>query len=485
MVFSSMIFLWIFLPVTLILYYALSCIARPEGVRGAGCPDGDGCLRLGKQKMANLLLLFVSLLFYSFGEPKYVVLLLVSVAVNYAGGLAIADFTHGKKRAALAAAVAWNLGLLGYFKYYMFATGTVNSLAGSELLPVRQVALPIGISFYTFQALSYLIDLYRGNCTVQRSFYKLLLYISFFPQLIAGPIVRYRDFAGQMDNRSVDFSKFSEGAARFAAGLGKKVILANSFAPAADMVFAMEAADRGTLAAWYGVVLYGIQIYFDFSGYSDMAIGMGKMFGFDFLENFQMPYVSRSIREYWRRWHISLSTWFKEYLYIPLGGSRRGTARTCLNLFIVFLVTGLWHGAGWNFVLWGMVHGCLVIAERLFLSKWLEKQPFRIVEHLYCHFALLCAWVLFRTDTLTGAAAYWKTMFRLSAGSAGFTELFGRRLLVLSAAGVLLCGVIPEQTLERIRNANWFRGLFLPGVMLVSIALLAADSYNPFIYFRF
>lgn len=465
MVFSSMIFLWIFLPITLILYCALS--------------------RMGKQEMTNLLLLFASLLFYSFGEPRYIILLLISVAVNYVGGLAIADLTQGKRRAALLVTVILNLGLLGYFKYYMFAAETVNRLAGSTLLPVRRIALPIGISFYTFQALSYVIDLYRGNCVVQRSFYKLLLYISFFPQLIAGPIVRYRDIAGQIDRRSVDFSKFSEGTARFVTGLGKKVILANTFASAVDLVFSMDGSQRGTIAAWYGIVLYAMQIYFDFSGYSDMAIGMGKMFGFDFLENFHMPYHSGSLREFWRRWHISLSTWFKEYLYIPLGGSRHGMTRTCLNLLIVFLITGLWHGAGWNFVIWGLIHGCFIVAERLFLGKWLERQPFQAVSHIYCLAVVLCAWVFFRAETSAEALAYLGSMFRPSPGSMSFSELFGRKLLALSGVGILLCVILPERTIRRIQDQNWFRGLFLPVVMLASIGLLAADSYNPFIYFRF
>lgn len=465
MVFSSMIFLWVFFPVTLILYYGIS--------------------RMGKQEMRNLLLLFVSLLFYAFGEPNYVVLLLVSVAVNYTGGLAIAGLSGGKKRAALAVTVVLNLGLLGYFKYYMFAAKTVNSLAGGTVLPVLKIALPIGISFYTFQALSYVIDLYRGGCSVQRSFYKLLLYISFFPQLIAGPIVRYRDIAGQIDERHVDFSGFSEGMSRFVTGLGKKVILANTFASAVDMVFAMDGAERGTAAAWYGIFLYAMQIYFDFSGYSDMAIGMGKLFGFDFLENFRMPYVSGSVREFWRRWHISLSTWFREYLYIPLGGSRGTTARTCLNLFVVFLVTGIWHGAGWNFVIWGLIHGTFIILERLFLGKWLEKQPLRMVGHMYCLLVVLCAWVFFRAETPAEALSYLGSMFRLSEGKLGFAELFSRRLVVLSAAGALLCGILPEPVQKQIRDQNWFRGLALPCVMLVCIVLLAADSYNPFIYFRF
>lgn len=465
MVFSSMIFLWVFFPVTLALYY--------------------GITRMGKQEMGNLLLLFMSILFYGFGEPKYVVLLLVSVVINYVGGLAVDGMSGGGRRTALAVTVVLNLGLLGYFKYYMFAAETVNRLAGSRLLPLRQIALPIGISFYTFQALSYVIDLYRGNCRVQKSFYKLLLYISFFPQLVAGPIVRYRDIAGQIDERHVDGSKFSDGLARFVAGLAKKVILANTFASAADRVFALDGASRGTLAAWYGLVLYGMQIYFDFSGYSDMAIGMGKMFGFDFLENFNMPFISQSIREFWRRWHISLSTWFKEYLYIPLGGSRKGTVRTCVNLFLVFLVTGFWHGAGWNYILWGMFHGIFVVAERLLANRWPKGAGNAMLGHVYCLLVVTASWALFRTETPAAALDYIGSMFRLSAGAVGFGELFGREVMALSLVGAALCVAIPQRVQERIRDGALFRGLAMPCMLLVCIVLLAADSYNPFIYFRF
>ncbi len=465
MVFSSLIFLWMFLPVTLIFYNGLSLTK--------------------KQEMMNLLLLFMSVLFYTFGEPKYVVLLILSVLINYLGGRLIDQSEGSTKKAALFVTVFLNLSLLGYFKYYMFAVEAVNCLAGREMLPVREVALPVGISFYTFQALSYVIDLYRGNCKVQRSFYRLLLYISFFPQLIAGPIVRYRDVAGQIDHRTRSFEKFSMGVTRFIIGLGKKVILANTFAEAVDRVFAMDSAARGTAAAWYGIILYALQIYFDFGGYSDMAIGMGKMFGFDFLENFRLPYTSASIREFWRRWHMSLSGWFREYLYIPLGGSRHGTLRTCINLFVVFLMTGIWHGAGWTFIGWGLIHGTFIILERLFLGKWLEKNPIRILNHGYCLFVVLMAWVLFRSDTLTGAVSYFGSMFRLSLGSVGFTELFGRKLVALSVIGILAAGIVPEKVQARVRDLEWFRGFVLPCMMALCIMLLAADSYNPFIYFRF
>ncbi len=466
MVFSSMVFLWIFLPVTLILYGILT--------------------RTGKQEMLNLLLLLVSILFYAFGEPRYVLLLLLSGLINYLFGLAI-DRTEGAGRKwALAAAVAVNLGLLGYFKYYDFAAGAVNHLAGREWLPIREIALPIGISFYTFQALSYLIDLYRGKCKVQKSPYKLLLYITFFPQLIAGPIVRYKDVAEQIDRRSADLDKWSLGIARFISGLSKKVILANTFALSVDRVFAMDPARRGTLTAWFGILLYGLQIYFDFSGYSDMAIGLGKMFGFDFLENFDMPYRSGSIREFWRRWHISLSTWFREYLYIPLGGNRKGRIRTYVNLLIVFAATGIWHGAGWNFLLWGMFHGVFLVLERAFLGKYLDKNPLKILNHVYCLLVVAVGWVFFRAENLGQAAAYLGNMFRFAGnGSESFLEIFGIRCVVLSAVGVLMSVLLPGEWQKKLRDNGLFRAAALPCLLFVCILMLAADSYNPFIYFRF
>ena len=470
-----MIFLWVFFPVTLISYYLL--------------------LATRKQEIVNLLLLFMSLLFYTFGEPKYILLLFITVAVNYFGGLLIEKAGESNwKKAALTATVVLDLGILGYFKYYTFAAETWNLLMKWEIFSIKQVALPVGISFYTFQALSYVIDLYRGKCGVQRSFYKLLLYISFFPQLIAGPIVRYQSIEAQIAQRRVDFNKFSEGTARFIAGLGKKVILANTFAETVDRIFVMDPGELGTFAAWYGIVLYGMQIYFDFSGYSDMAIGMGKMFGFDFQENFRMPYGAVSIREFWRRWHISLSEWFKEYVYIPLGGSRHGLVRTCVNLFIVFLVTGIWHGAGWNFIVWGMIHGVFIILERL-VSETRQKQSqgnlkisqsfVRFLGHVYCLTVVLVAWVFFREETLTGSFAYLGSLFRITPGNVDAGELFGRKLMVLSGAGALLCGAMPEPVQKNIWTQPWFRALALPCVMAVCLILLAADSYNPFIYFRF
>ncbi len=441
----------------------------------------------------NLLLLFMSLIFYAFGEPKYIILLIVSVIISYSAGRGIERASgKGSRRFWLIAAIVLHLGLLGYFKYDMFITETVDAIAGRELLALRQIALPIGISFYTFQAISYVFDVYRGVSEPQHSFYKLLLYISFFPQLIAGPIVRYHDISAQIDKRDVNYDHFMEGVTRFVTGLGKKVILSNTFAVSVDKVFAMTAAQRGLAVSWYGIILYALQIYFDFSGYSDMAIGLGKMFGFDFLENFNLPYISSSLREFWRRWHISLSSWFKEYLYIPLGGSRKGEFRTCVNLLIVFFVTGLWHGAGWNFIIWGLIHGFFVIAERIYRDrpgyKPSENIAVRAFSHVYCLVVVLIAWVFFRADTPAEAIAYLGSMFIPKAAAVAgtsFRQIFGMKQIVFSVVGIFAAGLLPERIILKVRESNIFHGIVLPVILFASIVMLAAGVYNPFIYFRF
>ena len=367
MLFSSMIFLWLFLPFTVI----VNSLLNP--------------------RYSNVFLLIMSLLFYAWGEPVYVLLMLVSIIINWSAGLLIGKVKRGKG-ALLGLDVILNLAILGVFKYYDFAAGSINSLFGREILEIRNIALPIGISFFTFQALSYVIDLYRGRCLVQKNILNLALYISFFPQLIAGPIVRYSDIAQQIRSRRMTTEGFTVGFRRFIYGLGKKVIISNCMAQIADKVFALGGAELTTLSAWIGAFAYMMQIYYDFSGYSDMAIGLGKIFGFDFLENFNYPYLSRSIREFWQRWHISLGTWFREYVYIPLGGNRKGKLITVVNLLIVFLLTGLWHGANWTFVMWGFYHGFFQIAERIGLGKLLKKAG--ILGNLYCLIAVLFGWVL-------------------------------------------------------------------------------------------
>ena len=467
MVFASITFLWIFLPAVLILYYLLQVWK--------------------KQKMQNFLLLFASLLFYSFGEPRLILLLLCCVLANYLGGLIIAGSKKLTVRTlALTVTLAMSLGMLGYFKYFNFFIDAMNSLTGMSL-SVKRIALPIGISFYTFQALSYTIDLYRGRCEVQRSFWKLLLYISFFPQLIAGPIVRYRDIADEIDDRSVSFDLMTEGISRFISGLGKKVLLANVFAVRADLIFSMPDVERTPALAWVGVLMYSMQIYFDFSGYSDMAIGMGRMFGFHFLENFNMPYTAQSITEFWRRWHISLSTWFKEYLYIPLGGNRKGNIRTCINLLIVFFLTGLWHGAGWNFIAWGMLHGLLIVLERLLRAnvKVSGTQAGRIAGHVYTLLAVSLAWIFFRAENITAALGYFKTLVTPARQAWSVMEILETKGLFVTLIGILMCGIIPGELQKSLRESVWFKAAVLPILLFLCIMYLAADSYNPFIYFRF
>ena len=360
MVFSSIIFLWVLLPCILLLYY------------------------VSPKPFKNGILTVFSLFFYAWGEPRYVVLMIFSVLLNYGFGRLVEKF--GKKRWLLALCVTLNLLILGYFKYYNFLAEVLNPLLrGFDIaLPAIQVTLPIGISFYTFQALSYVVDVYRGENQAQKNPLNMMLYISFFPQLIAGPIVKYHDIEEQIENRTVTLEGFSYGVKRFIFGLGKKVILANTFAEVVDAVYAYQAADVSQAMLWLTALLYMLQIYFDFSGYSDMAIGLGKMFGFTFIENFRLPYIATSIQDFWRKWHISLSSWFKEYVYIPLGGNRRGTARTYVNLWTVFLLTGIWHGAGWTFIFWGIYHGFFQRAGALFSGKMAEAGEIPAVGAYLC-----------------------------------------------------------------------------------------------------
>ena len=383
MVFSSTLFLFWFLPVVLVGYYLCGKNAK------------------------NYWLLLASLFFYSWGEPKYVLLMFTLIVINYICGLLLA---RDHNRYLLCATVIFNLGILGYFKYFNFLMETVNavlSLIGGQSVSLNQIALPIGISFFTFQIMSYVIDVYRGTVPPQKSLAKLALYISLFPQLIAGPIVRYSDVAAQIDERNVTLGGIYTGAVRFMIGLSKKVLLSNQMAAIADAAFIQS--DPPALLAWMGAVAYALQIYFDFSGYSDMAIGLGKLFGFDFLENFNYPYISSSVKEFWRRWHISLSSWFRDYLYIPLGGSHCSREKTYRNLLIVFSMTGLWHGASWNFVVWGLWHGAFLILERVLGNRF--RMP-KWLGHIYTMLVVLIGWVFFRADTLGQAAVYLRSMAR-------------------------------------------------------------------------
>ena len=466
MLFSSMTFLWIFLPLLLIIYY------------------------LVPRRCKNTVLLVSSIIFYAWGEPKYILLILLSVSMNYLFGIWL-DTVEKHKKAVLVFCLFMNLSILGYFKYFNFLASVCNKMAGSELLNIRDIALPLGISFYTFQALSYVIDVYRGRTKAQKNYLTLVLYIMLFPQLIAGPIVKYKDVETQFAARSITAEKTAYGIKRFIYGLSKKVILSNTLAVYADMIMDRNAGDLSTGAAWMGAVLYTLQIYFDFSGYSDMAIGLGKMLGFDFLENFNYPYMADSIQDFWRRWHISLSTWFRDYVYIPLGGNRKGMARTCLNILLVFTLTGFWHGAGFNFILWGVYYGIFLVLERLFLGELLKKNKLPFLNHLYTLLVVVTGWVLFRQESLTDAAGYLGRMFGFHAGTCQVADLIGTKLFLILLAGILLCGFL-QKIWKKRGIAFWEKetvktgeALFLGALLFLCVVLLVSGTYNPFIYFRF
>lgn len=485
MVFSSPIFLFLFLPVLLGVYYSVRAGSR------------------------NLLLMLGSLGFYVWGEGRYAVVLLVSVAINYVFGLLI-DRWNGRRRAAvaLAAAVAINLLLIGVFKYANFLVDNLNvGLVALGLRPwaLGPVHLPLGISFFTFQALSYVIDVYRRDVPVQRGVIDFALYKTLFPQLIAGPIVRYRDVAAELAERSTTVDDFALGVRRFIIGLAKKMLLANSVAATADAIFAVPAGRLTAGLAWLGIVCYALQIYFDFCGYSDMAIGLGRMFGFTFPENFRYPYAASSITDFWRRWHISLSSWFRDYLYVPLGGNRRGRARLYFNLVFVFFLCGLWHGASWNFIVWGVFHGAFLVLERLGLGKRVEAAPAPL-RLGYVWLVVLVGWVFFRADTLPHALGYLRAMSGLgrSLGVAHDTALYWNRELMLAMAAGLVA-IFPLRPVwqglcDRLRGAVATRrpvalgvsaGLAVvdvaahAGLMFACVTLLAVGTHNPFIYFRF
>lgn len=465
MLFNSAVFLWAFLPLCLGAYF----LVRP--------------------RLRNLVLLAASLIFYAWSGSRFLLLLLVSIVWNWLGGLALDAAPRRFRRAVFAVGAAGNLGLLFFFKYASFLSRSLHAAIGGDWV-IRDILLPIGISFYTFQALSYLADLYRGEIPVQKRLVSLALYISFFPQLIAGPIVRYADVEAQLTCRETDVHGFAFGVKRFIYGLAKKVLCANTLAAAADAAFAADPASLTVGAAWLASALYALQIYFDFGGYSDMAIGLGRMFGFRFPENFNYPYLSRSIQEFWRRWHITLSTWFREYVYIPLGGNRRGKARTYLNLLIVFFLTGLWHGANWTFICWGLWHGAFMLIERAGLNQLLRRKHAAPFAHAYTLFVCLTGWVLFRADNLGQAWAIWGRMFSLGGGSAAAASFLDGRVFCALVIGILLCG--PVQRLfppfaERVRSETLSAGevLCLTVLLLLCLACIAAGAYDAFIYFQF
>ncbi len=467
MVFSSLNFLFMFLPVILIVYF------------------------LSPRKLKNLVLFIFSLFFYAWGEPIYVVLMLFSTAVDYVHGILI-DKYRGKRgsRIALISSVVINLSLLGVFKYSDFFIQNLNFIFGTNI-PLPNLPLPIGISFYTFQTMSYSIDVYRNEVKIQKNIISFGAYVALFPQLIAGPIVRYQTVAEQLDSRKENLDMFSDGVSRFMSGLGKKVLLANNIGMIWDNLSVRPAGEMTVLAAWLGIVAYAFQIYFDFSGYSDMAIGLGKMFGFTFLENFNYPYISKSITEFWRRWHISLGTWFLEYVYIPLGGNRRGIGRQLINIFTVWALTGIWHGASWNFLVWGLYYCVLLVCEKLFLLKVLKKAP-SAFGHIYTILATLIGWGIFAFDDLFDGIQFIGYMFGF--GTAGSVDSSSIYYLMSNLPMFILLAVastpLPRKLFMRIfkkknvmLTAAQCAGIAV--LFLISVAYLVDSSYNPFLYFRF
>ncbi len=482
MVFSSPIFLFGFLPLVLLFYY------------------------LSPRWLRNGMLLLASILFYAWGEGFYVAVMLVSILLNYVSGLLLdgarQQGRQGLARFWLGLGVGLNVALLISFKYANFIADNLSVLTralGMGEIELAPVHLPLGISFFTFQAISYLVDVYRREVSCQRNLWNLALYISLFPQLIAGPIVRYHDIAAQIRDRAHSLELFASGVQRFVQGLAKKVLIANPLGEVADTAFALNDAELTLPLAWIGILAYGLQIYFDFSGYSDMAIGLGRMFGFRFLENFNYPYIARSLREFWRRWHISLSTWFRDYVYIPLGGSRVPTWRVYVNLFLVFMLTGFWHGASWNFLVWGLSHGLFLAAEHAGFSGVLARW-WRPLQHIYLLLVVTFTWVFFRADTLPQSLDYLGAMVGLSGvatDSLSYHRLLSVEALLAFAAGAVLTMPVYAVLRERLRvwtdNHAERQLLFyqLPRIGLmgllwfVCLLKVSASTYNPFIYFRF
>lgn len=466
MVFSSLEFLLRFLPAVLLLYF---------------CLPG---------RLKNPFLLIASLFFYAWGEPVYVALMIASCLVNYVLGLAIDRYREATAaKAALVVSIIANLLALGFFKYADFLVESINNVFGSSIgLLAVEVPLPIGISFYTFQALSYIVDVYRGRAPVQKNLITLATYITLFPQLVAGPIVRYPSIAEELDRRTHSLDLFAQGVHRFVLGLGKKVLVANNVGTM--WASATGTADPSVLGSWLGIAAYALQIYFDFSGYSDMAIGLGRMFGFHLPENFDFPYISQSITEFWRRWHMSLGQWFRDYLYIPLGGNRVSQARWVRNVLVVWSLTGLWHGARWNFSFWGLYFGILLMVEKLFLGRLLERLP-RVLRHAYALLIVLIGWVMFELDSVPEILGYLGELFALNG-----IDLYNVESLYLARSNLVLlliatAGAVPlaRKVYERVSELVLVRAVVMPAfyalVLVASIAYVVDSSFNPFLYFRF
>lgn len=473
MVFSSLTFIFTFLPITLLLYFIVP------------------------RKIKNIVLLMASLIFYAWGEPVYILLMIFSSIVDYIHGLLITKYRDDDKRARLfvISSVIINLSLLSFFKYWDFLIDNINLLFNTSFKQLN-LPLPIGISFYTFQTMSYTIDVYRGDAPVQKNPISLATYVTLFPQLIAGPIVRYQTIAEQINCREETIDKFAEGVKRFTIGLGKKVLIANNIGMLWSEIQGTNPGDLTILTSWLGIIAFSLQIYFDFSGYSDMAIGLGKIFGFDFLENFNYPYISQSITEFWRRWHMSLGTWFKDYVYIPLGGNRVSRFKIYRNLFIVWFLTGLWHGASWNFVIWGLYFGVIIAIEKAWLLRFLDKM-WRPIRHIYVIFILLIGWVFFVFDDISLGLSYLKGMFGLKSIALYDTQFL---FYIYNYAIILMMATLGATPFIKCKHALLLKGLrekqrtacesiivsviFL-GILFLSTAYLVDSTYNPFLYFRF
>ena len=459
MVFSSVMFLFIFLPLTLLAYFAL-----PKALR-------------------NFVLLIASLFFYAWGEPRNVFLMLLSILLNYCFGFLVEKDKQYRK-GFLFLSIVYNLAMLFVFKYWNFTMDTIGLIFNKEI-NYKAIALPIGISFYTFQIMSYVIDVYKGKARVQRNILDLALYIALFPQLIAGPIVRYVDVEQQIHNRTITLSSFKSGVVRFMIGFSKKVFFADQLSIVVERAFNLS--EQTGYLKWIGAIAYALQIYYDFSGYSDMAIGLGKMFGFTFLENFNYPYISQSIQELWRSCHMSLSYWFRDYVYIPLGGNRKGKVRTYVNLFTVFLLTGLWHGASFNFIVWGLYYGLILIAERIGLAKIISKWP-RIIRHFYTLILVLFGWIIFRANTLSEAIAYMQSRFIFQEGSwASMLQIVNKQQFFLMFMAILFS--IPYTRIMDVIKKNelsiFIFDMVIGIIFVLAISYLVSSGYSPFLYFRF
>ncbi len=488
MLFSSMIFLWVFLPFVIIGNALFTFLPISSPVK--------------KIKCKNCFLLACSLFFYAWGGISYILIMLGVILLNFLGAHIVSGKKGRSRKTALALTIVLNLLILFFFKYFNMLVAMVEtiialrnntlqrgflteffSLEGTGALQIARIALPIGISFFTFQAMSYVIDVYRDTVPPQTNILDFALYISLFPQLIAGPIVQYSDIANALRHRTESMEDLLYGVRRFCYGMGKKVLIANTLGNVADQIWAMETDQLGAALAWLGIISYTFQIYYDFSGYSDMAIGLGRILGFRWKENFDYPYTSLSIQEFWRRWHISLSSWFKNYVYIPLGGNRKGQAKTCRNLLLVFLLTGIWHGANFTFVVWGLMYAVLLIAERLFLGRLLQKNPLKPLNWIYTMFFVMIGWVFFRSDSIVMAKHYIQQLFSPIPSQYSTLSYLSMQVILALAFGVLGMGFLQRAFKKFERLYDVFAVQM--AVLIASILCIIAGTYNPFIYFQF